>query len=263
MTYNVPPGSGQGSGGVGGGSILPSEFTPNRLHNLNPTRVVARRGRDSMIIGALLLLSGLVGCGIGGFTALIGITVIPVVFLAIGGLILAIGLGFLIRGLTVRRENEPALAIANILERELDGRFSLLRNVSRRGLGYVDAILLGPTGAMVFRLVDKPGNYSNEGADWLERRGGTAFELSRLNATRECITDVYALRDYFGKRGLSNVPVFGTVCFTAPDVQLTARQPTVPIADLRTLMIVLRREYLTKDRVDGDTVARAVTLLYQ
>jgi hypothetical protein len=111
-------------------------------------------------------------------------------------------------------ENQGALAVAEVLGRELDGSFTLLRNVSRRGLGYIDAVLVGPPGVLVFRILETPGIFRNEGADWLERKGGQTFVLSRLNATRECVTDVYALRKYLAKSGLAQVPVFGIVVFT-------------------------------------------------
>ncbi len=233
------------------------------MQNLNPTRIVARRGRDMMIIGALLLMVGLVMGGFGLIMLLVLMsTPLGVIFFVIAFLLLAGGFGALVRGLTYRMENNPALAVGEVLGRELDQRFTFIRNINRRGLGYIDAVLIGPPGALVFRIYEKEGIYLNEGADWLERKGGQTFVLSRLNVTRECVTDIYALRDYLAKRGLSEVPVFGVVVFSNPQAQISARQPVVPIAELRTLTTVLRRDYLAEDRIDPAKVDATVQAVY-
>ncbi len=232
------------------------------MQNLNPTRIVARRGRDVMIIGALLLMVALVSGGCGLVVLLLLSSSLGWIFLILGLILLLVGGGFLIRGLTYRKENLPALAVAEVLARELDASYTFVRNVSRRKLGYIDAVLVGPPGALVFRIVDTPGIFLNEGSDWLERKGGQTFVLSRMSPTRECVTDIYALREYLALRGLSSVPVFGVVVFTSPQVQLSARQPVVPIAELRTLTTVLRREYLLEDRSDAKAVEATVQAIY-
>ena len=233
------------------------------MQNLNPTRIIARRGRDTLIIGAFFLLGGLVIAGLGVICLLLLYTppIGPILFF-ISLIVIIIGIGVMVRGLTLRMENVPALAVADGLSRELDARYTFVRNVSRRGLGYIDAVLIGPPGALVFRIVDKPGIYANEGADWLERKGGQTFSLSKLNATRECVTDVFALRNYLAKNNLFQVPVFAVVVFTAPQVQLSARQPVAPIAELHTLMPVLRRDYLLEDRIDEKVVEQVVQTIY-
>jgi hypothetical protein len=232
------------------------------MQNLNPTRIVARRGRDMMIIGALLLMVALVSGGCGLVVLLLLSSSLGWIFLILGLIILLVGGGILLRGLTYRRENLPALAVAEVLARELDASYTFIRNVSRRKLGYIDAVLVGPPGALVFRILDRPGIFLNEGSDWLERKGGQTFELSRMSPTRECVTDIYALREYLALRGLSSVPVFGVVVFTSPQVQLSARQPVVPIAELRTLTTVLRRDYLLEDRIDAKSVEATVQAIY-
>jgi hypothetical protein len=233
------------------------------MQSLNPTRIVQRQGREIMILGAFIMIAGLLACGCSLVAFLLfNSSIFGYILLAIGGIVVLVGIGFLVRGLTLRTENQPALAVAEVLGRDLDDRFTFIRNVSRRGLGYIDAVLVGPPGALVFRIVEKPGIYRNEGSDWLERRSGQTFVLSQLNPTRECVTDVYALRRYLAKHNLSTVPVFGIVVFTDPRVELAARQPIVPIAELRTLTTALRRDYLTEDRIDGDTVAAAVKVIY-
>jgi hypothetical protein len=233
------------------------------MQNLNPTRIVARQGRDVLIIGALLLLAGLVTNGCAVLVLVFGVSsTLGLIILGIGLLIMAIGFGFMVRGMTYRMENQPALQVADVLSRELDSTYIFIRNVSRRRLGYIDAVLVGPPGVLVFRIVDQPGIFLNEGADWLERKGGQTFVLSRFNATREAIADVYALRDYLARRGLAQVPVFGIIVFTNPQTQLSARQPTVPIAELRTLTTAMRRDFLLEDRIDPQTVEATVAAIY-
>ncbi len=233
------------------------------MQSLNPTRIVQRQGREIMIIGAIVLIAGMFCCGSSlAVFLLFSNNLIGTILVALGGLILLVGVGLLIRGLTLRMENQPALAVAEVLARELDDSYTLVRNVSRRGLGYIDAVLIGPPGALVFRIVDQPGMFRNEGSDWLERKGGQTFVLSRMNATREAVTDIYALRKYLNRFNLSAVPVFGVIVFTNSQVQLAARQPVVPIAELRTLPTVLRRVFLAENRVDKKTADAAVHAIY-
>ena len=188
--------------------------------------------------------------------------IIGYALIAVGTVIVLIGVGVMARGLTYRMENQPALAVADVLTKELDERYTLIRNVSRRGLGYIDAVLVGPPGALVFRIYDLPGDLSNEGADWLERKGGRTYVVSKLNLTRECVTDIYALRKFLAKLNLSDVPVYGVVVFTNSQVQLSARQPVVPITALRTLTTILRRDYLAEDRIPSAMVESTVQAIY-
>jgi hypothetical protein len=233
------------------------------MQNLNPTRIVQRQGRELMLIAGFVVLFGLLSCGCSLIAFLLfSNNLLGYALIGLGGIILLVGLGLLIRGMTLRMENQGALAVAETLGRELDASYTLLRNVSRRGLGYIDAVLIGPPGALVFRIVETPGIFRNEGADWLERKGGQTFVLSRMNATRECVTDIYALRKYFAKVGLAQVPVFGIVVFTHPQTQLAARQPVVPIAELRTLPTVLRRDFLAENRIDQQMVEATVQNIY-
>lgn len=246
--------------------VFPQMRWSHAMQSLNPTRSIIRRGRDLLITGALLMLAGIVACVIAIFVGLLFGNTLPSIvtygFLAVGVLIILGGIGVMIRGAGIRRDNEPALVVGDILTRELDSRFTLIRNLSRPGLGYIDALLIGPPGVLVFRLEEPAGVFSNEGSDWLERRDG-GFRLSKINATRECVTDVYALRDYLSKRSLSRVPVFALVTFTSPEVQLSARQPVVPISDTRTMMTAIRRDFLAEDRIDQATIEQVVKLLYQ
>jgi len=236
------------------------------MQSLNPTRILARRERDTMIIGALLLMSGVAACAVTVFLSLLFSTSANIFVFGLVGitvLLLITGVVFVIRGLTMRSENPAAVVVVDALTRELDKRYTFIRNISRQGLGYIDGVLVGPPGVLVFYLVDKPGAFTNEGADWLERKPGGAFALSRLNATRNCISDIYALRKYLARHQLAHVPVYGLVVFTAQGVQLSARQPVVPIAELRTMTQVMRADYMKEERIDAKTIDATVNAIYE
>lgn len=233
------------------------------MQNLNPTRIIARRGRDMMLYGSVAVIGGLAIAAIGLFVLILFSSgLFGSLIILFGGVVLAVGLGFIIRGLTYRKDNEVARAVGDALARELNQRYVFIRNLSRPGLGYIDALLIGPPGALVFRVTETTGVFLNEGSDWLERKGGRDFELSRHNFTRECVTDVFALRNYLAKRGLGDVPVYGIVVFVSGQVQLQTRKPTVPIAELRTLMLILRKDYLAAERIPDPKVTAAVDAIY-
>jgi Nuclease-related domain len=180
------------------------------------------------------------------------------------GVLVGLGsLGLFIRGVSLRTENPAALHLAEILSRALDNRYTFIRNISRRGLGYIDAVLVGPPGALIYRIVEQSGAYLNESADWLESVNGAPYRLSnKLKPTREVVDDVYALRDFLAKQGLSNVPVYAIVVFTARDVQIQARQPVVPIARLDTMMQAMKSDFMRADRVDQQSVEATVKAIY-
>jgi hypothetical protein len=234
------------------------------MQNLNPARIVVRRGRDLMIIGALVLLAGLVIGSIGLLTVLLfSSPVFGLGAMGIGVLVVLTGLALMARGLSLRTENEPAKMVAQALSSGLGAEYTFIRNLSRRGLGYIDGVLVGPPGVLVFRIHDQPGVFRNEGADWLESKGGGPFALSRLSLTRECVADVVTLRKYLAARNLAHVPVYAIVVFTHPSATITARQPNVPIADLRSLLNVIRGDYMREARIDTKSIQATVKAIYE
>ncbi|MHB8624852.1 MAG: NERD domain-containing protein [Aggregatilineales bacterium] len=233
------------------------------MQNLNPIRIVARRGRDMMLIGAASLMGGLVVSALGLFVSIVlASPVVGVIFLILGLVLVVIGVVVIIRGLTLRRDNDEARVVGEALSHELDQRYFYIRNIGRRGLGYIDALLIGPPGALVFRITDSPGSFLNERTDWLEQTAGRSFTL-RHNFTRECVVDIHALRDYLAKRGLNTVPVYGIIVFVNPRTEVSTRQPVVPVAQLSTLKTVLQRDYLAQDRIAPDLVQKTVDAVYK
>ncbi|PJF37491.1 MAG: hypothetical protein CUN49_00295 [Candidatus Thermofonsia Clade 1 bacterium] len=234
------------------------------MQNLNPVREVARRGRDLMIIGAFVLLIGLIVGAIGVLTVLLfSSPTFGLGSMGVGALTVLTAIAVMVRGLSLRTENEPAKVVAQALSSTLGAEYTFIRNVSRRGLGYIDAVLVGPPGALVFRIHDKAGVFTNEGATWLIRGADGVMRLARLNLTRECVADVFALRAYLAKRGLAHVPVYAIVVFTHPSASITVRQPNVPVADLRSLLDVMRSDYLRQTRIDPKTVEATVKAIYE
>lgn len=246
------------------------------MHNVAPSRALARRTRQ-------LLTLAFVVAAIGVFVAVAGLAlfVVPVVgpaspsyglftslrigVLLIGILIFLIALGISVRALTLRKDNDLAMVVGRFLGNYLDDRYHFIRNVNQRGLGYVDAILVGPPGALVFRILDERGVFTNEGANWLKQEGRpNAWAAAKIDPTRECVQDIKKLREYLAERKLDAVPVYGVIVFVRepPQLQLIPREPVVPITTLRALLPNLNGNYLAKERTDASRVTAVVQLLY-
>jgi hypothetical protein len=246
---------------------LPNFNLSNRpMQNLNPRNSLSRRSLfylmiiglpvvfigGSLIVGAVLLSQFPLFGDASGLAALcftgLGI------FGVLGGLVSTY------RGLTLKRDNELAYQVGETLKPYLDDRFTFLRNVSRRGLGYIDGVLIGPPGALVMRTVDYGGAWRNEMTEWKVRKGNGGVSFASQNPTRECARDVYALRKYLAKRNLEGIPVYGVVVFTAANVQLEGEASTIPISQMQMLYQVLVQPYgfLESERIDPKLAKAAV-----
>ena len=246
------------------------------MHNVVSARALARRSRQ------LLTLALVVG-SIGAFIIAIGVLlyVIPLVadgaegfglynltrigLLGIGILIFLLGIGLAVRAVTWRTDNDLAQLTARVLETQLDARYTFIRNVSRREIGYVDAVLIGPPGVLVFRILDHRGVFANEGADWLTQNRRGDWSPWGISPTKQVVADIQKMRDYLARYNLGDVPVYGVIVFTreAPETQLMAKTPVVPLTPLSTLLANLRDTYLAKDRIDAPRIAASVRMLYQ
>ena len=246
------------------------------MQNLAPSGALARRSQQ------WLQLAFLIGTG-GAFIAVIGLALILVPFatesnpifsvysfvrmvLLFGGALIALGgVALAVRAYLTRIDNDQALVTGQRLSLQLDQRFTFVRNISKRGLGYIDAVLVGPPGALVFRVIDKSGAFTNERGDWVVRDKGGHWVPSSLNPTAEAIVDVKALRNYLSQHNLPDIPVFGVVVFTheEPVVQITTHDPVLPVAHLSNLIEQLKGNYLAGDRIDQPTIRRIVDLIYE
>ena len=246
------------------------------MHNVAPSRALARRTRQLLTIAFVI-------AAIGTFVAVVGLalfvvqlvgptspsyglfTMVRIAVLLLGIIIFFIALGISTRALTLRKDNDLAVTVGRFLASYLDERYHFIRNVNKRGLGYVDAILVGPPGALVFRILDERGVYANEGANWLRQEGRPGgWKKAKIDPTRECVQDIKKLREFLAARQLDAVPVYGVIVFVReePQLQLVPREPVVPITTLRALLPNLNGNYLAKERVDAGRIGAVVQLLY-
>lgn len=248
------------------------------MRNVAPTRALSRRKR-------LLLELGFVAVAAGIFVALLGILLyaFPLTssennafglfnasraFLFLGGVGLGLlGMGLAIRALTWKTDNDLAMMTAERLAPHLDDNYTFIRNINRRNLGYIDAMLVGPPGVLVLRIVDWEGTYLNEGARWLkqDRQGDwkpifPIGSVDMFNPTREVIEDIQSLKKYLGERDIFDVPIFGAVVFTRPDpqAQIILKDSAVTATHLSSLYMRLQPSYLAKDRIDFATAQAIV-----
>ncbi len=239
------------------------------MKNINPSKHVNRRGRFYLFLGIFVFLIGLILVASGMLLLLLpvlGTTLsapIAIVSLIIGGGMALAGIGLMFRGTTLKKDNMQAYDVGEAMRSFLgtDARYTFVRNISKRRLGYIDAVLIGPPGVLVLRTVDYQGEWINEGVYWKVRAKNGALRPSSNNPTRECAKDVYALRKYLSKYNLSRVPVYGVVVFTSDRVKLRGQGPVVPIAEKPTLYQILSRDYLREERINSPQIRKVVDAL--
>jgi len=181
-----------------------------------------------------------------------------------GGLLLAAG-GAALRALTWRQDNQLALRTGEVLAALVDERFVFIRNVSKREIGYIDAVLVGPPGVLVFRICDQRGVYYNEGNKWMMQQDQGRWRPLKWSPTDEVIADIRKVREYLLRHQIAAPQVFGVVVFLnePPSTVVTVHNPTVPVAHLDELHDRLLSNYFAlMDRHDAATVTRIAELLY-
>ncbi|MBL8133036.1 MAG: NERD domain-containing protein [Anaerolineae bacterium] len=245
------------------------------MRNVAPTRSLTRRANQWKSIA---FLAG----ALGGFALAVGIlmNVIPLVgvndpsfgvysFLRaaaefVGIVLLAVSAGMLIRAFTWRMDNDLAQQTAQVLGQKLDDRYTLIRNVSKREIGYIDAVLVGPAGVLVFRITDAEGDWANEGVNWLVRNNSGDLLPAPFNPTKECQIDMDRLGEFLRGRGVHDAPVLGVVVFTRDDrrVRLSARDSVIPISHLHLLPVNLGSFYLNAERMNMNAVTQVIQQLY-
>ncbi len=234
------------------------------MQNINPARNITRRGRYYLSLGCLAFFGGGIALALGALFVFVPLwdsllfTALDVLLFIFGIIGVVVGIFGFVRSQTLQKDNELAFAVGEGLSQFLDNRYTYLRNVSKRGVGYIDAVLVGPPGALVFRIVDYAGSWINERADWRLKASGGKLRLAKTNPSREVVHDVYALRKFFAKRGLDRVPIYAIIVFTSPEVKLSAEGPVVPIAEVPTLFQIMRRDYLIDERIAPPAVRAAV-----
>jgi hypothetical protein len=247
------------------------------MRNIVPVRSLTRRSRTTAIIALLLFLTGLL-------FLLVSVVMRSVPFVVpaspdydlyvtaynvlpiVGGLLMMVALALAIRVITWKQDNPLALAIGDVLDAELDDRYIYIRNVSKFSLGYIDAVLVGPPGVLVFRITERAGVFKNEGSYWMKQKEKGDWKTLRWSPTREAVDDVKSLREYLETKNQIDVPVYAAVVFTEDTPATTVRQvnPTVPVLQPAELPSGLADTYFARtDRLRQLKVNKIARLLYE
>ncbi|MBI5669507.1 MAG: NERD domain-containing protein [Chloroflexi bacterium] len=244
------------------------------MDNVAPARALARRSYNLLQLAFVVVAIGIFI----SIVALLGFAIPPIppshpqfglfsfgrtALLIIGIAVGLLGLGMAVRAFTRRQDNNLALIAGDYLAPLFDNQYSFVRNINRPGLGYIDAVMIGPPGALVFRIVDNTGNLANEAAEWMKQNAAGEWVPLGFSPTRQAVEDVDHLRTYLEKRGL-DVPVFGVVVFIGDEstVTIAERAPVVPVSHLNTLVRNLQPNYLANpNRIPHSVVSRVRRLL--
>lgn len=247
------------------------------MKNVAPSRALARRGRQLLQLSFFVGASGLFFVALGatlqlirllppedpGFDTYITATNISMIF---GGLSIIVAIGLAIYAITMRKDNPLAQRVGDYLNEinALDDGYWFIRNVSKLGLGYIDAVIVGPPGVLIFRILDKTGDFLNEGDRWLKAGEEGEWVPAGFDATRDTVVDVKAARKYLAKNDLPDVPVFGVVVFIPddPHTRLTLKKPLLPATHMKSMMTRLEKSYFAKTRIDPQTTERIIKLFY-
>lgn len=248
------------------------------MNNVAPSRAISRRARLLLQLAAVLTALGI-------FIATIGVALFVVPLTSdssgvfgvydfarnitfIGGVLIAFaGLGVAVRALTLKTENNLARMVGDYLVQNsttIDNRYTFIRNINKRGIGYVDAVLVGQSGVLVFRVTDITGQFLNEKGRWLRKNDRGELETMRFNPTHDAVADMRKIREYLEMREFPNVSnyLFGIVVFVRDDVILETRQPVIPATELKYLPLRLDDGFLAKTRIDQNKVDAIVNVLY-
>lgn len=245
------------------------------MQNVSPTRNLSRRSRDFLIAAAVVFL-------LGATLAIIGLTlhIINVVVPSNPGYevynltrkaVLSGGIGLIfvsllmaLRAVTWKTDNMLAYAVGQELAQYLDKHYVYVRNISKRAIGYVDAVLISKHGVLVFRISDRQGVFFNEKGEWLRQKDKGEWKPMRWNPTREVVADVKKIREYLAEYKLKDTPVYGVVVFTEepPTTQFTLQDPVVQVSHVSQLSYSLQDTYFAKDRINAEMVQQVVNLLY-
>lgn len=239
------------------------------MQNINPSNNVNRRGRFYVVMGIMTGLGGLLACAMGVLFFLLPIlgssfSTPAAICLNVVGLPLALaGAFFIFRGWTLKKDNMVAYDVGEAMRSWTDNRYTYIRNVSRRKLGYIDGVLVGPPGVLVLRTVEFPGEWINERTEWRYRNKQGKLRAAPTNPTRECAHDVYALRHFLAERRLNNIPVFGLVVFANDNTKLSGQGPVVPITQKDKIFQILSRDYLQEERIKATQIRATVDALIE
>jgi hypothetical protein len=244
------------------------------MRNVAPSRSLGRRTRQLILFGFLSVSGGVFLLSIGVLLYLILFAAVDttgaqiqrisaILLLILGGGLVLAGIFFLLRSVVRRRENDLANLTGEYLSQFLDERYQFIRNINRPVLGYIDAVLVGPPGILVFRILNQDGDFINDGENWVRRNRGGDYMPWRVNPTREAEVDVRAVQNFLVPNNIEREDVFGIVVFieSEPHVTFQLKDPQVPVTHLATLLETLKEDYLTRERLAPRLAERATRRL--
>lgn len=184
---------------------------------------------------------------------------------SIGVILIGLGLGVRVLIWTWRSDNDLAKIVGNTISAYMSDDYVFIRNVSKIGLGYIDAVLVSVNGILVFRIMDKTGTFLNEGDRWLKfNPRDKTWSPAGIEPTRQAIADVDSLKAYLSTRGYSGeLPVMGIVVFMKDAAKLSFKNSVLPATPLSGLYRQLQTSYLNQVRFSREAAAGIVKLLYQ
>ena len=246
------------------------------MQNLAPTRRLNRRSRDLLVAAAVVFLVGalviILGIALHIFNLVVPVNPGSHIYDLTRKGILSLGTGIIfasflmaLRAITWKTDNALARELGTLLVHHLDHNFVYIRNISKRPIGYLDAVLIGKHGVLVFRISKRKGHFFNHKGDWMRRRPKRNWTPMRWNPTREVAVQVVKLREFLADYQLAAVPVRAVIVFTRASslVQLTLRDPALPVVHSSKLVKHLQDNYLGQGHLDAETVQRVANLLYR
>ncbi|MCU0475104.1 MAG: hypothetical protein MUC99_03150 [Anaerolineae bacterium] len=241
------------------------------MKNITPKRAITRRAHQFIVFGGAGLAFGIflvtVAQVLGrlplaapGSQAAATLDFISSTFTPIGVIVGLLGAAAVVRGLTFRRDNPLAQVVAERMMPVVDDSYTFVRNVNKLRF-YVDGVLVGPPGVLVFRIVERGGKLlMHEGDRWLKPSPDGGWLPAGFDATRDCIADMKAIKAYLAQNGVQTEAIFGVVVLTKP-TRIEEKLPKLPSATLETLLERLRAGYMAKPRIDPATAAAIVNHL--
>lgn len=170
------------------------------------------------------------------------------------------GFAALVRGATFKRGNPLADRVGTILAHALPDEYTYIRSINTFRLGYIDAVLVGPPGVLVFRIVEQGGTLLHEGNRWLRPGPDGNWLPAGFSASRDCIVDMRAVKNFLARKQIVTEAIFG-VAVLIGDAKITEKSPVIPGVSLDGLMERLRSGYMAKPRLDPAVAALIATHL--
>jgi hypothetical protein len=240
------------------------------MKNIAPKSAISRQARQFIVFGTagtafgifLVTLAQLLArlpLAAPGSSAEATLQAAAGLFTPLGVVLGVIGLAAVVRGLTFRRDNPWAQRVGDVMMPALDDSYTFIRNINKVRY-YVDGVLIGPPGVLVFRIVERSGTFLHEGDRWLKPSPDDTWLPAGFDATRECVADMKAIKETLAKSGVQTDAIFGVVVLVGR-ATIAEKQPKLPSATLETLLERLRAGYMAKQRIEPALAATIVSHL--